>query len=141
MSRSPSTVVVRHLERDRLQIGVGAFELIADQPVQDGGDGTGPSPVELFLAGLASCVAFYAERFLRRHGMTAEGLTVSCDFEWAENPHRVGEIELVVDAPGLEPGRHDAFKRVIEHCTVHNTLQHAASVHFSLEPKAAKIAS
>jgi putative redox protein len=103
MRKSPSAVVVRHLEHDRLQIRVGGFELSADQPVQDGGDGTAPSPTELFLAGVAACVAFFAERFLRRHDLTPGGLTVSCDFNWAENPHRIGEIELVVGAPNARP--------------------------------------
>jgi putative redox protein len=39
-----------------------------------GGGDVGPTPTELFVAGLASCVAFYARRYLRRHDIDAEGL-------------------------------------------------------------------
>jgi putative redox protein len=115
-------IVVSHLGRDRLQIRVGEFELVSDQPVEDGGEDTGPTPTELFVAGLAACVGFYAERFLGRHG-AVEGLKVACSYQWAEKPHRVGEIVLDVTAPRLPPGLREAFNRAIEHCTVHATLQ------------------
>jgi hypothetical protein len=51
----------------------------------------------------------------------------NCTYGWAENAHRVGEIELAVEAPGITPKR-EAFTRVIERCTVHNTLSHAPEV-------------
>jgi len=34
----------------------------------------------------------------------------------------VGEIVLNVEAPGLSEVKREAFERVINHCTVHNTL-------------------
>jgi putative redox protein len=119
---SGAAIVVSHAGGDRLRIEMRGHELFTDQPIEDGGEDTAPTPTELFLGGLASCVAFYAERFLRRHGLTAEGLTVSCTYRWAENPHRVGQIDLDVDAPGLSQEKLEAFKRVIDHCTVHNSL-------------------
>jgi putative redox protein len=121
-------ITVTHAGRDRLRIEVRGHELFADQPVEDGGEDTAPTPTELFLAGLAACVAFYAERFLRRHNLDTQGLNVRCTYDWAENPHRVGEVDLLVEAPGVTPARRDAFARVIEHCTVHNTLEHPPEV-------------
>ena len=107
---------------DRLRVDVRGHALFADQPVEDGGEDTAPTPTEMFVSSLAACVAFYAERFLRRHGLSTEGLKVTAGYRWAENPHRVGEIMLDVEAPGLTGEKREAFARVIEHCTVHNTL-------------------
>ena len=115
-------ITVSYVGGDRLRIQVRGHELFTDQPVEDGGDDTAPTPTEIFVAGLGACVAFYAERFLRRHGLRAEGLRVATTYAWAENPHRVGAIELAVDAPGLTEEKRVAFSKVIEHCTVHNTL-------------------
>jgi len=129
-------IVVRHLGRDRLQVKVGGFELISDQPVEDGGEDTGPTPTELFVAGLAGCIAFYAERFLRRHD-AVQGLRVTCSYRWAEHPHRVGEIELDVEAPGLRPSLREALMRVIDQCTVHNTLRQPPDVRINLRVEAA----
>jgi putative redox protein len=121
-------ITVEYEDGDRLRVEIRGHELNTDQPHQDGGGDTAPTPTELFLGGLAACVAFYAERFLRRHGLPAAGLQVSCAYTWAENPHRVGEIQLTVDAPGLTPQKRAAFERVVEHCTVHNTLQHPPAI-------------
>jgi putative redox protein len=116
-------IVVSHIGGDRLRIKVRSHEVFTDQPVAEGGDDLAPTPTELFVSSLGACVAFYAERFLRRHGMSTQGLEVACDYRWAENPHRVGEIDVSVSAPGLSPARREAFVRVIEHCTVHNSLE------------------
>jgi putative redox protein len=115
-------VVVTHAGRDRLRVQVRNHVLFTDQPLEDGGEDTGPTPTELFIAGLGSCVAFYAERFMVRHGLTTDGLRVSCRYRWAESPHRVGEIDLEVEAPSVGEDRRAAFARVVDHCTIHTTL-------------------
>jgi putative redox protein len=125
-------IAVTYVGGDRLHIDVRGHELSADQPVEDGGGDTAPTPTELFLASLTACVGFYAERFLRRHNLSTEGLKVGCTYGWAENPHRVGAIELTVDAPGITTAKREAFARVIEHCTVHNTLDHPPEVRINL---------
>jgi putative redox protein len=140
MATSSAPITVRYLGGDRLRIETRGHEVTSDQPVDDGGEDTAPTPTELFLSGLAGCIGYYAQRFLRRHGLPAEGLAVTCNYAWAENPHRVGAIELTVDAPGLTADRRDAFSRVIEHCTVHNTLRQPPEIRIRVttaEPAAA----
>ena len=122
MSENQPAINVTYLGRDQLRIETRGHVLFADQPIEDRGDDTAATPTEIFLSGLTACVAFYAERFLRRHSLSTAGLSVSCDYSWAENPHRVGAIELTVEAQGLAAENQQAFMRVIEHCTVHNTL-------------------
>ena len=132
-----AAITVRHAGGDRLVAAVRGHEVCADQPLDDGGEDTAPTPTELFVVSLGSCVAFYAERFLRRHRLATEGLLVSCSYEWAEDPHRVGSLDLTVDAPGLPPEKRVAFERVIEHCTIHNTLHHPPEVRIRLAAAAA----
>jgi len=122
MATENAVIRAEHLVGDRLLTTVRGHELYSDQPIEDGGEDTAATPTEIFLAGLAGCVAFYAERFLRRNGLTTEGLAVTCDYAWAENPHRIGEISLDVEVPGLTVEKREAFTRVIQHCTLHNTL-------------------
>jgi putative redox protein len=119
---------------DRLRIRVRGHSMQADQPVADGGGDTGPTPTEIFVAGLAACIAYYAERFLRRSGLPTDGLDVACAYRWAEGPHRVGEIDVTVTAPGLSEERRDAFARVIDHCTVHNTLRQPPAISVAVAP-------
>ncbi len=101
MAEDTETIRATHEGGDRLVATVRGHRIHSDQPVEDGGGDTAPTPSEIFVAGLAGCVAFYAERFLRRHELGTDGLQVSCSYRWAENPHRIGEIEVSVDAPSL----------------------------------------
>lgn len=121
-------ITVEYEGGDRLRLEARGHALYSDQPVEDGGEDSAPTPTELFVMSLASCVAFYAERFLRRHRLSTEGLSVSCAYGWAEGPHRVGSLELSIHAPGLSDERRVAFERVVERCTIHNTLLHPPEV-------------
>lgn len=128
-------LMVRHVAGDAFTVTVRDHEVTVDQPVADGGTDTGPTPTELFVAGLAACVGFYAERFLRRHGIPPDGLAVRCSFTMAEDrPARVTDVELVLDLPPAFPAdRREALYRVVEHCTVHNTLRQPPTVRLRLD--------
>lgn len=124
---------VRPLGGDRFAITVRGHELTVDQPVADGGEDTAPTPTELFVAGLAACVAFYARRYLARHDLSAEGLLVESDFSIGGRPARVDRWSVwVTPPPSLPEERREAFLAVISHCTVHNTLQQAPEVEIRL---------
>lgn len=126
---------VEHEGEDRYRIRIRGHELIVDQTKDDGGGDAGPTPTELFVAGLASCVAFYVGRFLRRHGLPTEGLAVDCGFAFAEDrPARVGRVEVAVRLPeGFPEERRAALRAVVEHCTVHNSLRQPPEVAIELE--------
>jgi putative redox protein len=112
---------VIHEGGDRFTVEVRGHSLTVDQPESDGGTDFGPQPTELFVASLASCVAHYGRRFLRRHGLPAQ-VTVDAEWTMASSPTRVLSISVSVAAPGLPSELEPRFAKVIEHCTVHNTL-------------------
>jgi putative redox protein len=115
---------VRFVAGEAYQVMVRGHRVLVDQPVDAGGDDRAPTPTELFVASVATCVAFYAGRYLTRHGFSRDGLGVSVGFEMAtDKPARVGRIRLTVRVPtDLPDERRPAFAAVIAHCTVHNSL-------------------
>src|SRR4029453_15452097 len=118
-----TNIVVRYLEGDRLTAAVRGHEVTVDQPAADGGEDLSPTPTELFVSGLAACVGFYAERYLRRHGLDPAGLVVESDFDFSEDrPSRVSNVRISVTAPGLPGSRRAPFSRGMEPSTVHNPL-------------------
>ena len=128
-----ANIEVQYLQGDRLTAAVRGHEVTVDQPVADGGEDLAPTPTDLFVLGLATCVGFYAERYLRRHDLDATGLVIECDYDFSEvGPARVSEIRIAVTAPGLPETRREAFARVIEHCTVHNSLMRPPTVTMDL---------
>lgn len=126
-------VTVGHVSGDAYGITVRGHSLLVDQPVADGGQDTAPTPVELLVASLASCVAFYAGRYLTRHGLDRSELAVTAEFSMADDrPARVASVRLDISAPGLPDQRRDALLAVASHCTVHNTLRQEPSVSIGL---------
>jgi uncharacterized OsmC-like protein len=124
---------VDHKEGDLFEISIRDHLIHVDQPSEGGGTDAAPTPVELFVASLASCVAFYARRFLDRHNLPSEGLSVDATFTMAERPARVGQVEVSIGLPpGVPEGRRDALVAVASHCTVHNTLEDAPDVRIQL---------
>jgi uncharacterized OsmC-like protein len=126
---------VRFVAGEAYEVAVRGHRLVVDQPADAGGQDSAPTPTELFVASLATCVAFYAGRFLTRHGYGRDGLAVSVGYEMAaDRPARVGEIRLTVRVPaGLPPERWAALRAVVSHCTVHNSLASPPSVTIDLQ--------
>ncbi|MFH8775812.1 OsmC family protein [Streptomyces sp. NPDC017958] len=130
-SSPPSTSVpahqvqVSHLKSQAFAVTVRGHTLITDQPAEAGGDDRGPTPVEVLVVSLASCVAYYAGRFLERHHLDREQLRVLADFTMADDrPARIASVRLRVLVPHeLTRARLDALRAVVDHCTVHNTLR------------------
>jgi putative redox protein len=118
-----TTITARHVNGDRFTVSVRDHLFAVDQPVADGGEDTAPTPTELFVAGLVSCVGFYAGRYLARHNLPVEGLCVTGDYEITSRPARVGSIRIDITLPeGVPDNRRDALLAVASHCTVHNSL-------------------
>lgn len=126
-------VYVQHKEGDLFEIALRQHRLYVDQPVALGGSDVAPTPTELYVASLASCVAFYARRFLARHELPASGLTVTASFTMETRPSRVGEIRLAVVVPGGVPEeRRAALLAMASRCTVHNSFEQPPDVSISL---------
>jgi putative redox protein len=139
-NRSQSTDVhrfdVTHIDRDAYTVDIRGHRVQVDQPIEAGGTDTAPTPTELFAASLATCVAFYAGRYLHRHGLPQTGLRVRTEFAMAtDRPARVASVRLVVvPPPGLPEQRQAALLAVVSRCTVHNTLHQPPEIDIELEP-------
>ncbi|MFC0007753.1 OsmC family protein [Micromonospora siamensis] len=119
-----TTMDVRFVAGEAYEVTVRGHRVTVDQPVGDGGADQAPTPTELFVASLATCVAFYAGRYLDRHGLSREGLGVTASSRMAADPPaRVAEVHLAVRVPPDFPeSRRSALLAVVSHCTVHNSL-------------------
>jgi len=119
----------------RYDMTSGRHKVVTDQPVSDGGQDAGMSPVELYVGSLASCVGYFVGRFCERHDIPREGLSVDAEWEIAENPHRVGQITLAIHLPHrLLPDQKERLLKVAHGCTVHQSMVVTPSVAIQLNP-------
>ena len=120
-----------YLDGEAYEIGVRSHRVRVDQPERDGGADQAPTPTELFVGSLAACVAFYAGRYLSRHGYDREGLHVHAGFTMStDRPARVTGIRITLRPPAAFPAeRVPALLAVASHCTVHNSITTATRHH------------
>ena len=128
-----SDIFVRHEQGDRFTINIRGHDLTIDQPTEDGGDDMGPTPSELFVASLAGCIGFFAERFMVRHDIAVDGLEVHATYRYAEDtPSRVASIDVQLTIPaGFPESKIPTLMRVVDRCTVHNSVRQAPEVRIS----------
>lgn len=131
MNSDGSTILVKHIGDAEFLISIRDHEISVDQPRLGGGEDAGATPTELFVASLAACVAFYGRSFLHHRGLP-DGVDVTARWWIDLRPARVTRIVLQVEAPGVPADRKDAFRRTVEHCTVHNTLNDRPEISFEL---------
>jgi putative redox protein len=103
--------------------------LIADQPIDSGGDDEGMTPPELLLASLGSCAAFYAVDYLKRNGVLRDSVKVRITAEKVKGPFRVDNFRIEVEAPGgLEEKHQQGLDDAVHRCLIHNTLLHPPKI-------------
>src|SRR3954465_2837978 len=104
-----------------------------DEPVEKGGDDTGPSPQELLAASLASCTAITMEMYANRKGGDVAAVEVACDYTPAERgcPTRFNLVMRFPDSLSAE--QVERLRVIAAKCPVHRTLEGEVMFHEQVE--------
>ena len=114
------------------RVTVRGHELTVDEPAEDGGKDTGPTPTELLLASLASCYTL-ALRWAAKHRNLPLG-DVQVTACGSYDGLKFGAIRLNV-AGDLPPGQEAVLLRDASRvCYVSNTLAASVPVEITLDP-------
>src|SRR2546430_17563539 len=71
-------------ERFQHDVEIRSHHVNADEPEDNGGEDTGPSPQELLAASLASCTAITIEMYAKRKGWNIGDGSVDVNYEPAQ---------------------------------------------------------
>ena len=106
----------------RQTIKIREHGLTVDEPADQGGDDTGPSPQELLAASLASCTAITMEMYAQRKGWDIGDVEVAVDYTPAERgcPTRFNLIMRVPET--LSDEMVERLRVIAAKCPVHRTL-------------------
>lgn len=93
-----------------------------DEPVDQGGEDTAPSPQELLAASLASCTAVTMEMYANRKGWDLGSVEVACDYTPAERGCPT-KFTVTLRLPAdLSDEQVQRLKVIATKCPVHRTL-------------------
>jgi uncharacterized OsmC-like protein len=117
----------RHVEARRsgplaAVVSAREHELIADEPVEAGGQDRGMMPTELIFAALSSCFCLAVAHVAAKRDIELEALRVSVDAERIGRELRYGRVRVQIEAVA---GDHDLaalVERAKPFCWVSNML-------------------
>ena len=127
--------IARRAGREGLEhtVEIGAHQLTADEPQDQGGTDRGPSPQELLAASLASCSAATMEMYATRRGWDIGEVVVEVDYEPAQRGSPT-KFRMDVSLPKeLSEEQREKLMQIVAKCPVHRTLEGEVSFEENLE--------
>ena len=98
-------------------------DLLSDEPEENGGEDSGPSPQELLAASLASCTAITMEMYAARKGWDIGDLIVDVNYEPAQRGSPT-KFQMNVRIPKeLPEEQREKLMQIAAKCPVHRTLE------------------
>jgi ribosomal protein S12 methylthiotransferase accessory factor len=120
---STSEIVVTFPGRRRVDAQVGRHLVRTDQPVDNGGEDTAPSPFQLFLAAVGTCAGIFVQGFCAKREIPYEGIRI------VERPKHdeagtLVAVDLDIEVPAGFPEKYrEALVRVADQCSVKRAIQ------------------
>ena len=108
----------------RVDAHFGPFTVATDQPPQGGGEGSAPTPFEVFLSSIGTCVGIYVLGFCRQRNLPIDGIRIIQHIHPNRVTGMVEKIDLEIQVPpSFPPQYHGALIRSAELCKVKKTLE------------------
>ena len=134
-------VAARATDHGRFEtaIRVRGGSFLADEPVEVGGGGAGPTPYELLSAALAACTSMTLRLYAERKRWALPGFTVEVAHSLVpppaagEPPRDRFDRLIAFDAP-LEAAQEAKMLEIADKCPVHRTLMRGFEIHTALGP-------
>lgn len=106
-------------ENQKVEAHYRGFVIETDQPVKVGGDASAPSPFDLFLASIGTCVGYYVQSFCRQRKISTEGIELEQIMHVDEATRMIGEIEIRISLPANFPEQYkNSVVKVADACAV-----------------------
>lgn len=100
------------------------FTVQTDQPKDQGGDGSAPSPFDLFLVSIGTCAGVYVNQFCRNRDIVTDNIKLILSLERDTISNMVKKIKIDIKLPSDFPEKYlNAIKSAVELCTVKKHIQ------------------
>jgi ribosomal protein S12 methylthiotransferase accessory factor len=104
------------------------FDIVTDQGLDSGGEGTAPEPFDYFLASLATCAGYYVLKFCESRSIPTDGISVHQGWDRDES-NKLVRIALSIRVPDGFPAKYQkALVRAANTCSVKKTLLHPPEI-------------
>jgi putative redox protein len=108
-------------------------QLIADEPITDGGTDLGFSPVELLAGALASCTSITLRMYADRKEWDIDEIKVDVQFSRDTTTNSASFQRTISYVGNLETAQEERLIAIANACPVHKTLSGTISIETNLK--------
>jgi len=102
------------------------FNISTDQPPASGGEGSAPTPFQLFMAALGTCAGVYIASFCQQRDISSEEITIHQKMVYEEGndgKKKLATVEMEIRVPDDFPQKyHNALIKTAELCAVKKAI-------------------
>ena len=100
------------------------FTIRTDQPANNGGENSAPSPFDVFLASIGTCAGYFIQNYCQSRNLSTDGIEILQHAEWDTGKHLVTKISLDIRVPESFPEQYRAsLVSAVNLCTVKKHLK------------------
>jgi putative redox protein len=113
----------------RVNAHFGRFTVCTDQPSEAGGDGSAPTPFDIFLASLGTCAGIYVLGFCRERSLPTQGIRLIQRVGINPKTKLADKISLNIQLPLDFPDKYrPAVIRAAGQCKVKKHFEHPPDI-------------
>ena len=102
------------------------FTVKTDQPVQAGGEGSAPSPFDLFLCSIGTCAGIYVLNFCQERNIPTDGSNLGLSLQRDPETKMIKKVAIEINLPPGFPEKYSqAVKNAAELCPVKKHIANA----------------
>ncbi len=127
-------ITIKHETGLAFSVSVRGHKFIVDMPRDSGGGDRGPSPADLLVAALGSCMAMHMALYGKTVNIPWAGLELNLVYNIGEEAgkKRIANITVDILLPKDMGTREGAFLRAGQNCLIRNSLEKCPEIDVAL---------
>ena len=109
-------------------------EFFSDMAVRDGGNDEAPSPAELLVSSLGTCLGMTVDTYCKTHGYESKNIGITMTYLLNDNPKRIKNITIDIELPDNFPdNRKRAILNSVKSCVIYNSICKETEIDIEIE--------
>jgi len=117
----------------KVQANYKGYKILTDQPVLAGGEGAAPTPFDMFLASIGTCVGIYVKSFCEQRGIDTSKIVIRQNMEVNPETRMIGKITFDIHLPAGFPDKYkEALIKTADHCAVKRHMMSPPAFNYNI---------
>lgn len=117
----------------KVQASYKGHTILTDQPAFAGGEDSAPTPFDLFLASIGTCVGIYVKTFCEQRGIDTKNIVIKQHMQTNQQSRLISKITFEMYMPNDFPEKYkEALVHAANHCAVKRHMMNSPEFGYNI---------